>query len=433
MIKKFSLKNGIKVASYRTPELRSFHLRLSVKGGSLGEDESNNGLAHFMEHMLVQGIPSYKNAQDLSEYVESLAGSYGAFTTTLNVSYSISVPILYAEEAIKIASEVFFQPLFPEAAIEKERNAVINEIKQKMDSRWYKFNQFFVQNRYRLGSPLQIKTVGSIDAVKKLTREDLLHYWEKYFIPRNTYLVVDGNVEDEKLQGLLEKYFQRTKSKSDFVGYPELSNREFSDKLVAIRQDEELKVNYVDFTFPCLSMTDDLLDRIQQNIALVILGRLRSSRLFRLLRYQKGLVYDVSSSDSQLPGIGFANISSEVSSENLDEVTRLIAQTLEEFVRKGPTKEEVEFTKNYISNIWLMAFDDPDSIADWMENELLWKDMMRLPEEYIDMIRNVEPKDILRVIQKYWDLAKLNLIIQGPIEDSDKNKEKFSTIIEKLK
>jgi predicted Zn-dependent peptidase len=433
MITKYKLKNNISVASYRIPELRSFHLRLSIKGGSLGENESNNGLAHFMEHMLVQGIPSYPNAQLLSEYVEGLAGSYGAFTTSLTVSYSISVPAAYTEEAIKIASEVLFQPLFPNEAIEKERNAVINEIKQKMDARWYKFNQFFTQKRYIPGSPLQIKTVGSIKAVESLTRDDLINYWQKYFIPQNTFIVAEGNMENEKLQHLLDKYFQQKKKKDSVPAYPKLSKQEFSERLVAIRQDSDLKTNYIDFTFPALSMKDELLERMKQNIALVILGRLRSSRLFKLLRYEKGLLYDVSTSDAQFPGLGFVNVSAEVRTENLDEVIQLIAKTIKEFIQKGPTSEELTFTKNYISNSWLMSFDNPDSIADWIENELLWKEIIRLPEEYIALIKEITADDIKKTIQKNWDLQKLNLIIQGSIEDSENNREKYNRYMEILK
>lgn len=432
MIKKQTLNNGITIATYQIPKLRSFHLRLSVKGGSWGENQSNNGLAHFMEHMLVQGIPSYKNAQDLSMYVEKLAGNYGAYTSTLNVSYSITVPILYAEEAIKIASQVFFQPLFPTEAIEKERHAVINEIKQKMDSRWYKFNQFFLKERYKKNSPMQIKTVGSIEAVEKLTHEDLLNYWQTYFIPQNTYIVAEGDIEEEKIHSLLEKYFGNYKSSKTFIGYPKLTKTEFSDRSLGIRQDPELKVNYVDFTFPALSLSDELLPRIKHNIALVILGRLRSSRLFNLLRYQKGLVYDVSASDSQLPGLGFADISSEVSPENLDEVIQLIAQSLATFIKTGPTQEELDFTKNYISNSWLMAFDDPDSIADWIETELLWKDKIRLPEDYIVQIKDINPQEITEIIQKNWDMNKLNLIIQGPTKNSEENKQKFTELIKIL-
>jgi predicted Zn-dependent peptidase len=194
---------------------------------------------------------------------------------------------------------------------------------------------------------------------------------------------------------------------------------DFSGRDIAIRHDTQLQVNYIDLVFPSLSLKDDMLLRIQQNIALIILGRLRTSRLFQLLRYEKGLVYSISASDSQWPGLGYAYITSEVSSEHIDEVIKLIVKELAVFIKDGPTEKELEFTKHYLSNSWLMAFDNPGSIADWISEDFLWKDKILLPEDYIEIVKKITVKDLVTVMQK-WDMSKLQLIIQGPIENSEK-------------
>ena len=194
MLSTFTLSNGIRVVTYTMSSLRSVHLQLSVKGGSLVENSKNNGVAHYMEHMLVQGIPSLPNVLQMSTFIEGLAGKYNAYTSQLAVSYSMTVPFSATEDAIKIASEVFFEPLFPEESLEKERRAVINEIKQDMDSRWFKFNEFFKDIRFTKKSSLKRKISGTIDIVEKLTKEDLLSYWHEYFSPSNTYLFLIGNL-----------------------------------------------------------------------------------------------------------------------------------------------------------------------------------------------------------------------------------------------
>src|SRR3989344_1979460 len=114
MLNTFTLSNGIRVVTYTMSSLRSVHMQISVKGGSLVENDSNNGVAHFMEHMLVQGIPSFPDAENLSVYIESLAGKYNAYTSQLAVSFNITVPFLHTKDAVRIASEVFFEPLFPQ-------------------------------------------------------------------------------------------------------------------------------------------------------------------------------------------------------------------------------------------------------------------------------------------------------------------------------
>jgi predicted Zn-dependent peptidase len=414
--------------------LRSMHLRLSIKGGSIVDGKEKEGLAHFMEHMLVQGIPSFPSAQELSAFSESLAGSYNAYTSQLTVSFAMTVPFIHTEDAIKIGSEVFFAPLFPQESIEKERRAVLNEIKQDQDSRWFKFQEFFRVTRLAQASPLQTRTVGSPDIVQQLQRDDFITYWKEYFVPENTYLFLIGNLEQQRTKALLEQYFgQYPASKKDMTSiFPKLSSDDLADRQVVLRTDNELQVNYFDLTFPALSMDNDLKTRMAQNIALIILGRLRTSRLFQLLRYQKGLVYGVSSNDSQWLGTGYAYISSEISNEHLDEVIQLIVTELKKFMQFGPTEKELAFTKHYLSNSWLMSFDNPSSIIDWVSNEFLWKEKILLPEDCIQLVETITVADLVNVMQNHWDMQKLQLTIQGPIKDTATNRKKFTQMIKDL-
>lgn len=433
MLKTFKLANGLQIASYNLPDLKSVHLRICAKGGAVVEDKEISGIAHFMEHLLVQGIPSLPNVEDFSGFIESMAGSYGAHTERLLVCFNITLPAVYLEDAVKIASEVFFEPLFMETAIEKERGAIKEEITQKMDSHWYKISEFYRQIRFDAGNPLVLDVGGRLEVVAKLKRQDLVKFWQKYFLPHNTHIVVSGKFVDASLRKLLERYFLKYQSPKSFPGFPKISNQDLSSRQVAIRSDSKLKVNYIDLTFPSLSLDEDLKTRIKQNLALVILGGLRNSRLFKLLRYQKGLVYNVDAGSNVLPGLGYVYISSEVSSENLEEVVSLIVLELAAFIKNGPTQEELRFVKNYLSNQWLMTFDHPSAISGWIENDLVWNDQVRLPEDYIKMIENITVEDVKAVMDKYWSFGKLNLTIQGPIEASKENIAKFEDLVAELK
>jgi predicted Zn-dependent peptidase len=144
-------------------------------------------------------------------------------------------------------------------------------------------------------------------------------------------------------------------------------------------------------------------------------------------------VYGVSATDAQWPGLGYVNISSEVSSEHVEEVIQLITQELKTFREHGPLEKELDFTKNYLANSWLMAFDNPSSIADWISGEFLWKDKIRLPEEYITLLDKIQVKDLFAIMRDQWDMEKLQLSIQGPIEDSTELQKKYSEIIDVLR
>lgn len=435
MLNTFTLKNGIKVATYKLPSVKSVHINAEVKAGSVLESDLNNGVAHFMEHMLVQGIPSLRDVEKFSSFIEGLAGTYGATTDPLTVDFHINLPFNKLETGIKIASEVIFEPLFVEEALEKERVAVINELHQRMDSHFYKISRFFKEVRYHKGHPLYRDTGGDLEIVKKITIEDLKKYWKEYFLTNNTYILVTGNFEEEELKKLLNQYFDSDKrSLPKVVKYPGVSNKDFTDRTVALRNDPNLKTAYIDFSFPGFAAMDpDKYSKeiLGQSLLTIILGRLRNSRLFKLLRYQKGLVYGVSASTAGIPGISSVNISSETNPENLDEVVRLITAELITFVEKGLTEKELKFAKYFMENQWLMSFDHPSSIASWIGHELLWKNKIQMPEDSIDELKGIDNKFLLNLMKKHWDFDKLNLVIQGPVNEADK--EKYEMMIEILK
>ena len=432
MLNTYTLTNGVKVATYKLPSLKSIHLRASIKGGSIVERKNNSGVAHFMEHMLVQGTPSHPNAESFSRYIESMAGNYGAFTERLVVSFYLTVPATNVDDAVRIGDEVFFDPIFDQSAIERERIAIIDEVSQRRDSHLYKISQYFLSSRFRRHHPLILDGGGTINTLKKLTRDDLIGYWKKYFYPENTYIHVSGNFSDELLKFSLEKYFGSRKPSRKVTAFPAMSNTDFASEQVSIRTDAKLSTCYVDLTFPSIGMCDDLLLRIKQNLALVILGQLRNSRLFRLLRYQKGLVYDVRAGTSSYPGLGYVYVSLEVGKDYLDHALSLIVNEINTFITNGPSEEELIFAKNYLTSQWLMAFDHPSSIAGWVESHLLWDDKILLPEDYAKIIQTITADDVVALMAEKWDFNKVHLSMQGPISNSAAKKLSYSQMLSKL-
>lgn len=138
MLKTFTLKNGLKVASYSVPQMKSAFLSMNVKAGSIFDLPEKCGVAHFMEHLLVQGIPSFPNVEVFSEFIESLAGSYSASTSTDRIRFVVSAPATDLDKMLRVSGEVLFEPLFPEDSMERERNAVLEEIRRRLGQNTYK-------------------------------------------------------------------------------------------------------------------------------------------------------------------------------------------------------------------------------------------------------------------------------------------------------
>ena len=113
MLQTITLKNGIKVATFSVPQMKSVYISIAVKAGSIFDTKKTSGTAHFMEHILFEGTPSFPNIEALSDYIESLAGTYNASTESQIIKFYINGPINHVEDLVKITSEVFFEPLFP--------------------------------------------------------------------------------------------------------------------------------------------------------------------------------------------------------------------------------------------------------------------------------------------------------------------------------
>lgn len=430
MINTFKLKNGITVSCYEIPEMKALYLGGAVKSGSIFDTPEKMGCAHFMEHILVQAIPSFPNPEVLSEFIESLAGNYNASTSAESINFTASIPSTHLEDILKITSQVFFEPLFRQEDIQREKGAIQEEIRQYQDGTGYKLNKFWSEVRFKKGHPLLLDTAGLPETIDRMQKKDLVDFWERFFYPKNLYLTLVGNFQGKNIKPILEKIFGEFKSAEKFPEYPKLSNDDFSKKTVAIRQDQNLKACYIDLNFPSLSNKNSKSDLVNQAVVLYVLTGLRRSRLYRLLRQQRGLVYYVNSYPGIFSNFGYVDITSQAIAEKTDEVVSLIIKELKDIYTNGPLEGELEFAKNYYINQIQMAFDNPASIASWIGSALIYYGKVETPDEFCKMIAKVDVKSATKVMRDNWDFKKMNLTLQGLVDDSPEELKKYNQMLE---
>ncbi len=431
MLTTFILPNGIKVAAYNLPGLKSVHIRLTSKGGSFIETDTNSGLAHFMEHMLLQGTPTFPTGQKLAESVELLAGHQNASTSPLLVSYYLTLPSTHLTDGLKIASETYFDSLFPPDAIEREKGAVLSEIKGRKNSDSFKFWNFWKDIRYRLPNPLTRTVVGEPETVSSFTREQVVEFAKKFLCPKNTYAILCGHFDPKSLKAEVSSYFKSANSGTP-LKFPNFTQDIFSARVVALNHQPDMQANKISLSFPAVTMSDPPIARTSQVLALAILANLQTSRLFRKLRQEAGLVYFVHAYQPRFPKAGLVDLYFEATSENVTPALKIIAATLKDLLENGPTNEEFVRVQNYRINTALMAFDHPGSIAEWIEDDLLWEKTIELPEAYAKRVERLKKADLLAAMKNHWDFQKLNLIIQGPLEDTPSKKAELEALLAEL-
>ncbi len=433
MLQVFTLKNGIKVATYSLPKLRSMAFDIAVKGGGMFESEKTSGLSHLMEHLLVEGTPTYPDATSIANFVESIAGYYNAYTASQTIRFFASGPVTHLREIAQLGSEVFFQSLFKDESVEKERSAILEEVLQRQDGLSHKLSKFFCGVRYQDNHPFKLNVETQYNAIPKITKEQMIDWWQTFFVPSNTYIVIVGGFKNSEAKKVITEMFGGYSEKEKAPDFPKIGPAGFSDRTVAIHFDEKLQSCYVDLNFPSLSDKAPIKERITQNLIRNILGGLGSSRLYRLLRHERGLVYSVGAGASSSHDFGTFNISTEVAPQKLDEVIELITKELVQFITIGPTLKELDFAKNYVKNSALMSWDHPSNIAGWIRNDLMWEESVMKPEDSVKITESVKLEDLNQLIKKYWDFSKLNLVIQGPVDESAENVKKYTKMIASIK
>ncbi len=432
MLTQFSLDNGLQVAAYNMPNIHSISLSLMVKGGASFDKKGKMGTAHLLEHMLLQGSPSFADAQVISEFVESRAGYINAFTYFDTVELVMRLPDRYLEDMLKLATEIFYQPTFPEEALVKERAVMLEEIYANYESTHDRIGRFFLEAKYAVGSLLKNEVVGLPEDVKSLNMQDMKELYEQLVKTENSYLCLVGNFEKADLKKLVEEYFGPVKTSGKFVGELRFSDSDLNEDKFHWRSDADLSSAYVDLSFKAMPKDAPVTDWLAQLAVMNVLANLQRSRLNTSLRFEKGLVYSIAISPIAMPGFGMNNLPFECRPENVKTVLEEIVNELIKIKQNGLTQEEFTYIQNYGIDTLMMQFDSVGAVMDTLKQDLLWEDKIYLPEDTIATIKAASLDDVNAVIKQYWDYKTANLSIQIAGVVTEDEQKYYLELLEKL-
>src|SRR5579859_2947706 len=202
-----TLKNGVRVISEEMPHVRSVSLGVWIKTGSRRETPTENGISHFIEHMLFKGTKN-RSAEDIARSVDSIGGGLDAFTAKEMVSYNTKVLDEHLPLAFDVLADMVPNPLFREADIEKEKGVILEELKMEVDNPEYLLHEIFSSNFYKdhpIGKPI----LGTKDTVRKFDRERISDYYRRFYSPGNILITAAGNLKHEQLVDLAREQFEK--------------------------------------------------------------------------------------------------------------------------------------------------------------------------------------------------------------------------------
>ena len=204
-IQKRVLPNGLVVLTETMAHVRSVSVGVWIRNGSRREVPEENGLAHFMEHMVFKGTER-RSAEEIAREMDSVGGMLDAFTSKEQICFNAKVLDEHLPIAFDVIADLVLRPKFDSEDVKKERQVVLEEIKMDLDNPEYLLHEIFTRGfwpEHPLGRPI----LGTPETVRKFSRESLRKRFEHWFAPDRLVLSAAGNVTHERVLDLVEREF----------------------------------------------------------------------------------------------------------------------------------------------------------------------------------------------------------------------------------
>src|SRR5438477_3366902 len=189
------LGNGVRVVTEYMPHVRSVSMGIWIGTGSRRENPEENGISHFIEHMVFKGT-SNRTAEEIARSVDSIGGGLDAFTAKEMVSYNTKVLDEHLPLAFDVLADLVRNPLFREEDIQKEKGVILEELKMEVDNPEYLLHEIFSSNFWKdhpLGKPI----LGTKDTVRNFDRGKIQDYYHRYYSPSNILITAAGNLQHD--------------------------------------------------------------------------------------------------------------------------------------------------------------------------------------------------------------------------------------------
>lgn len=412
MYKKHVLENGLTIIGEEIPYVKSISLGVWINAGSRIEDEEISGVSHFIEHMLFKGTRNRISKQIASE-IDNLGGQINAFTSKECTCYYVKLLDSHIDIGIDVLSDMILNSKFNEDDLDKERSVIIEELKMYEDSPEDLAYDLLTENIYK-HDPLGMNIIGTEESLKRLNREKLLDYFNKYYVPNNSVIAISGNFNFDEIINKIEEKFKVWKKRDVNV---DIKKAEFKSCFLTKNKDIE-QVNLA------MSLEAVPLENDKEVYALAVIntvfGGSISSRLFQKIREEKGLVYSIYSSQSLYRKCGELGIFASMSNEHLKEVYESIIEEIKIMKKYYLTDQEIKESKEQLKGSYILGLESTSSRMMSIGRSLLLNNKVESTDDILKSIDNVGRETVKIVIDKIFNLDKLGVCIVG--RDVEENK-----------
>jgi predicted Zn-dependent peptidase len=399
----YKLDNGIRLVHYRTNGMVA-HCGLIINTGSRDENKREHGMVHFIEHMLFKGTRKRKAYYILS-CLDNAGGELNAYTTKEETAIHASVLKEDFEKAVDIISDITFNSVFPEKEIAKEKDVIIEEINSYLDNPAELIFDDFEEMVFS-GQPLGRNILGTPGSVKSFTRESLNNFVSGNYNTHETVFCSVGNIPDEKVLRLFNKYFGHVPVKKK----KNRSTKASLYKPSSLIKKKDTNQNH------CIigNIAYNLKDKRRLGMFLlnnILGGQGLNSRLNLSLRERNGLAYNVESSYNPYLDAGIFLIYFGTDSQNLDKSISIALAELNNLRRSKLGTIQLSRSKNQIKGYLARGYENHESLMLSLGKSLLVFNKIDTLEEICRKIDNLTSSELLGIANEVFEPDKLSTLI----------------------
>lgn len=393
--KEHILDNGMKIITIKR-KTNIAAVNIGVNIGSLFEDITKKGISHFLEHMMFKGTKNRDN-EKLNEQLENLGGEYNAYTDNSTTVYSISCLVEEIKNGVELLADMLMNSTMDEKELEKEKGVILAEIRSSKDSvedlSFRRLNEFSFSK-----SALRYDVLGLEETVAGFTSEDLLDFYNKYYRPDNSTAVIVSPLEHEEAFNILNESFKKwdgkTAEKIDLI-------KEKNNPGVFTTYKKQIEQSTITYLYSLSDIEEN--DEMALKILSHKLGESSNSILFRELRENRGLAYDVYTCLDLSSNIRVMNIFTAVSEESVDETKIAIDEAIYDIKNDIISFDDktLELMKKIHKTAVLSTLEDSSELCSYVLNQSL--EGLSIDEFINDMdkLKSLKKEDITRVANKY--------------------------------
>lgn len=399
----FVLKNGIRIIHQETKSPVS-HFGVLINTGSRDEEADEQGIAHFIEHVIFKGTQSRK-AYHILNRIEDVGGELNAYTTKEETAVFSTFLSKYYQRSMELISDILINSTFPARELEREKEVVIEEINSYKDNPSELIFDEFEEILFD-GHAIARNILGTPELLKTFNKNSILKFMDENYHTDQIVLSSVGNISMKKFILLAERYFGvipeklRTRKRSDQYDY----------------QPETRVVQKDTFQAHCIigSLAPDVFSPKRMPMILlnnIIGGPSMNSRLNMLLRERNGMAYNVESSYTSYFDTGAFTVYFGTDKENMERALRLVSKEFKKMKEQSLGTLQLRRAKRQLIGQLAISTENREDLMLSLGKSLLFFNRVDSMKVIIDRIENISSSEIMEVANELFDESQRSILI----------------------